>query len=110
MVLPVNILCTEQFLFSLIRLGPEYCECDLVRCFFNVTTELYFMHIDNCKQLYRFISTFLTTEACCRNIEIVLHLTTLSFIYICYICCTYNSPRLILLGHNNTCIVIDNVD
>ena len=35
------------------------------------------------RHLYRFICTFLTKAACCRNIEIVLHPTTLSYI------CTY---------------------
>ena len=33
----------------------------------------YFVYI-----LFRFICTFLTKAACCRNIEIVLHTTTLS--------------------------------
>ena len=28
--------------------------------------------------MFRFICTFLTKAACCRNIEIVLHTTTLS--------------------------------
>ena len=32
--------------------------------------------------MFRFICTFLTKAACCRNIEIVLHPTTLSYIYI----------------------------
>ena len=34
------------------------------------------------RHLYRVICTFLTKAACCRNIEIVLHPTTLSYIYI----------------------------
>ena len=32
------------------------------------------------RHLVRFICTFLTKEACCRNIEIVLYPTTLSYI------------------------------
>ena len=32
------------------------------------------------RHLYRFICTFLTKAACCRNIEIVLHPMTLSYI------------------------------
>ena len=32
--------------------------------------------------IYHFICTFLTKAACCQNIDIVLHPTTLSYIYI----------------------------
>ena len=32
--------------------------------------------------LYGFITTFLTKAECCRNIEIVLHPTALTFMYI----------------------------
>ena len=34
------------------------------------------------RYLYHFISTFLTKVACCRNIEIVLHPATLSYVYV----------------------------
>ena len=38
-----------------------------------------------CVYICVFISTFLTKAACYRNIEIVLHLTALSYIYTCKI-------------------------
>ena len=48
--------------------------------------ELYYIyiytHIYYSIHMYRFISTFLTKAACCRSIEIVLHPTTISYIYI----------------------------
>ena len=49
----------------------------------NITTDL-----------YRFICTFLTKAACCRNIESVLHPTTLSYIYIII---EYNVFLLVLI-------------
>ena len=36
------------------------------------------MKAENLRHLFVFICTFLTKAACCRNIEIVLHPTTLS--------------------------------
>ena len=50
------------------------------------------MTSDSFSDLFRFICTFLTKAACCRNIEIVLHPTILSYIYI-YIYTASNGLR-----------------
>ena len=53
--------------------------------------------------LLRFICTFLTKAACCRNIEIVLHPTTLSYIKCVVVWCF---SKLIMFIYVNTLMMI----
>ena len=53
-----------------------YCILYIVCC------NLFLFEGEILRHLNRFICTFLTKAACCQNIEIVLHPTTLSYIYI----------------------------
>ena len=50
--------------------GDEIYACEYIYIYIHI-----YIYI-----LFRFICTFLTKAACCRNIEIVLHTTTLSYI------------------------------
>ena len=92
------------------------CICVYIYTYMYVYTYIYtYIYIHTYIYIYiyiRFICTFLTKAACCRNIEIVLHTTTLSIyiyihIYICthiYICiyiCVYILRHIYILRRGN---------
>ena len=52
----------------------------VVEMLITVNFAVFCLNTEILRHLYRFICTFLTKAACCRNIEIVQHPSTLSYI------------------------------